>query len=152
MALLATFLCYLLAAWLCDPSLGVPLAPSGRAPAVGEWIAIVHGTVEGASQVADGAWAAGHRTRPRWLLCGPRPDSKVAGTGSSQGSPVGEPIEQSAGRLFTSWVCVVLFPGEDSRSCCRMEKAAKNCCGYSLGHPVCPEHWGTDKIPTSGSY
>lgn len=68
MALLATFLCYLLAAWLCDPSLGVPLALSGSAPAVGEWIAIVHGTVEGASQVADGAWAAGHRTRPRWLL------------------------------------------------------------------------------------
>lgn len=148
MALLATFLCCLLAAGLCDPGLGVPLAPSGRAPAVGEWIAIVHGTVEGAGQVADGAWAAGHRTRSRWLLCGPRPDSKVAGTGSSWGSPVGEHIEQSAGRLFTSWVWVVLLPGEDSQSCCPMEKAAKTCCGYSLSHPVCPEQRGTDKIPT----
>lgn len=60
---------------------------------------------------------------------------------------MGEPIEQSAGRLFTFWVCVVLFPGEDSRSCCPMEKAAKNCCGYSLGHPVCPEHISHFKLP-----
>ncbi|CAO2628138.1 Acid sphingomyelinase-like phosphodiesterase 3a [Lemmus lemmus] len=37
MALLATFLCCLLAAWLCDSGLGVPLAPTGRAPAVGQF-------------------------------------------------------------------------------------------------------------------
>ncbi|XP_038196239.1 acid sphingomyelinase-like phosphodiesterase 3a [Arvicola amphibius] len=37
MALLATFLCCLLAAWLCDLGLGVPLASTSRAPAVGQF-------------------------------------------------------------------------------------------------------------------
>lgn len=38
MALPGNFLCCLLVAWLCDPGLGVPLAPAYGAPAVGEWI------------------------------------------------------------------------------------------------------------------
>lgn len=130
MALLGNFLCCLLVAWLCGPGLGVPLAPADRAPAVGEWT----------DRDCTGRWrgsAKSWRCRVRRQRgtgrrhtghCGQRPDSKVTGSESWWGRPVGASMEPS--RLLG----VCLHPGSgwfssQGRkvwSCCLVGNAAQN--------------------------
>lgn len=127
MVLQCTVLCCLLAAWVCRPGLGVPLAPSGRSPAVGEWtVTTVQGRTDGVGEVAMVRGWLGTGPGHAGIVAKGQRAARSLGLGHRGGvlwARVSSPLLDAWLHTRSGLFCT---QREERQSCCLLEKAAKN--------------------------